>query len=210
MAAQRNHIKVFIASTVYNFQTELNSIYNMLDGFGYDVYSSHKGTFLTNSKLSNLKNCTNGVDDCDVFVGFIRPTYGSGIIEKGGKSITHYEFETALNCDIPRFVMTDHRVVFTKSLLRKAIVSEKKPGFFSKKSKINLNSSNVNFNDNNIMDIRCVQMYEEMIKDKMPPIKRKGNWVQEYTNLNDIRLYLESQFKYPDKIKKLIEILNQI
>ncbi len=203
MAAPRNHIKVFIASTVYNFQNELNSIYNMLDNFGYDVYSSHKGTFLTNSKLSNLKNCTNGVDDCDVFVGFIRPSYGSGILEKDGKSITHYEFETALTRDIPRFVMADYRVAFTRSLLRKAIVREKK-------SEINLNSSNVAFNDNNIMDIRCVQMYEEMIKDKMPPLKRKGNWVQEYINLDEIRLYLESQFKYPERIKELIKIANQI
>lgn len=203
MAAPRNHIKVFVASTVYNFQNELNSIYNMLDGFGYEVYSSHKGTFLTNSKLSNLKNCTNGIEDCDVFVGFIRPTYGSGILEKGGKSITHYEFETALACDIPRFIMADYRVAFTRSLIRKAVVKENK-------SEINLKSSNINFNDNNIMDIRCVKMYEEMIKDKMPPIKRKGNWVQEYTNLDDIRLYLESQFKYPDRIKKLIENLNQI
>ena len=204
MAAPRNHIKVFIASTVYNFQNELNSIYNMLDSsFGYDVYSSHKGTFLTDSKLSNLKNCTNGVEDCDVFIGFIRPTYGSGVLEKGGKSITHHEFETALACDIPRFIMADYRVAFTRSLLRKAVVTENN-------CKIDLNSSNINFNDNNIMDIRCVQMYEQMVKDKMPPIKRKGNWVQEYINLDDIRLYLESQFKYPDRIKKLIENLNQI
>ncbi len=204
MAAPRNHIKVFIASTVYNFQNELNSIYYMLDNnYGYDVYSSYKGTFLTNSKLSNLQNCTNGIEDCNVFVGFIRPTYGSGILEKEGKSITHYEFETALECDIPRFIMADHRVAFTRSLLRKAIVKENK-------SEIHLNSSNIDFNDNNIMDVRCIQMYEEMIKDKMPPIIRKGNWVQEYTNLDDIRLYLESQFKYPDRIKKLIEKINQI
>ena len=203
MAEKRNHIKVFVASTVYNFQNELNSIYNMLDGFGYDVYSSHKGTFLTNSKLSNLKNCTNGVEDCDVFIGFIRPSYGSGVIEKGGKSITHHEFETALACDIPRFIMADYRVAFTRSLLRKAVLTENN-------TEITLSSSNINFNDNNIMDIRCVQMYEEMVKDKMPPIKREGNWVQEYINLDDIRLYLESQFKYPDRIKQLIENLNQI
>ena len=88
MAAPRNHIKVFVASTVYNFQYELNSIYFMLDNnFGYDVLNSHKGTFITDSSESNLKNCTNGVEECDVFIGFIRPTYGSGVLEKGGKSI---------------------------------------------------------------------------------------------------------------------------
>ena len=37
MAAPRNHIKVFVASTVYNFEYQLKQIYDLLDGFGYDV-----------------------------------------------------------------------------------------------------------------------------------------------------------------------------
>ena len=42
MAAPRNHIKVFVSSTVYNFQTELNEIYELLDGFGYDAKKTPK------------------------------------------------------------------------------------------------------------------------------------------------------------------------
>ncbi|MDR3340054.1 MAG: hypothetical protein LBT25_08220 [Candidatus Symbiothrix sp.] len=30
---QRNHIKVFVASTVYNFESDLDKIYELLDGF---------------------------------------------------------------------------------------------------------------------------------------------------------------------------------
>ena len=89
MPAPRNHIKIFVASTVYDFQQELNAIYDLLDGFGYDVLNSHKGTMLIDSSKSNLINCLSGASDCDVFVGFIRPDYGSGVLEKGGKSITH-------------------------------------------------------------------------------------------------------------------------
>lgn len=200
MVATRNHIKVFIASTVYNFQTELDKIYELLDGFGYDVFISYKGTFLTDSSESSLQNCKDGVNDCDVFVGFIRPDYGSGVLEKGGKSITHQEFELAVSRNIPRFVMADYRVTFTRSLIRKATLDIPDLGVH-----INLNSKNININDNNIMDIRCVQLYEEMIKDKMPPLTRKGNWVQEYVSLEDIRLYLDSQFKYPERIRKLID-----
>jgi len=122
MPAPRNHIKVFLASTVYNFQTELNKIYELLDGFGYDVFNSHKGTFSVDSSESNLQNCIEGVNECDVFVGFIRPDYGSGVLERGGKSITHIEFETAVSRKIPRFIMADHRVTFTRSLIRKAEV----------------------------------------------------------------------------------------
>ena len=196
MSAPRNHIKLFLASTVHDFQYELDNIFKLLDSnYGYDVYNSHKGTFLTDSAESNLKNCINGVDDCDVFVGFIRPFYGSGVLEEGEKSIIHQEFDTAIKRNIPRFIMADFRVVFARSLIRKATID----------NSTSVNSSNINFNDKNVMDARCVKLYEEMIKDKIPPLKRKGNWVQEYRNFDDIMLYLDSQFKYPDRIKMLIE-----
>ena len=205
MAAPRNHIKVFVASTVYNFQTELNKIYELLDGFGYDVLNSHKGTFIIDSSESNLQNCIEGVNECDVFVGFIRPAYGSGVLEQGGKSITHIEFETAVARKIPRFVMADYRVTFTRSLIRKATLDIPSLGVH-----FNVDSSNINFNDNKIMDIRCVQLYEEMAKDKIPPISRKGNWVQEYVSLEDIRLHLDSQFKYPERIKTLMDKISKL
>lgn len=203
MAAARNHIKVFVASTVYNFQTELNKIYELLDGFGYDVLNSHKGTFIIDSSVSNLQNCIDGVNECDVFVGFIRPDYGSGVLEKGGKSITHIEFETAVARKIPRFLMADYRVTFTRSLIRKAIVKNEDVN-------IAINSANLSINDNKIMDVRCVQLYEEMIKEKMPPLTRKGNWVQEYMSLEDVRLHLDSQFKYPERIKILMDKISKL
>jgi len=198
MAAPRNHIKIFVASTVYNFQTELNKIYELLDGFGYDVLNSHKGTVLVDSSESNLKNCMNGVEECDVFIGFIRPDYGSGVLDKNSKSITHQEFETAIARKIPRFIMADFRVAFTRSMIRKASVNYE--GI-----EIPIDSGNINFNNHSIMDIRCVQLYEEMIRNKIPPLDRKGNWVQSYQSLEDIRLHLDSQFKYPQRIRNLIE-----
>lgn len=198
MLAPRNHIRVFVASTVYNFQTELNKIYELLDNFGYDVLNSHKGTVPIDSRESNLTNCINGVEECDVFIGLIRPDYGSGILERDGKSITHFEFDTAVKRAIPRFVLADYRVAFTRSLIRKAEL-------MSGSKRIQISTANIRFNDDKIMDIRCVQLYEEMIKDKVPPVSRKGNWVQQYISLDDIRLHLDSQFKYPERIKKLIE-----
>lgn len=167
MAASRNHIKVFVASTVYNFQTELNKIYQLLDGFGYDVLNSHKGTVLVDSSESNVTNCLNGVEECDVFIGFIRPDYGSGVLAKGTKSITHQEFEQAVARKIPRFILADFRVTFTRSLMRKATITNSGVA-------IPIDSSNANFN-HDIMDIRCVQLYEDMVKDKIPPLTRKGN-----------------------------------
>ena len=44
MSEERNHIKVFVSSTVYDFETDLRRIFATLDGFGYDVYMSKEGT----------------------------------------------------------------------------------------------------------------------------------------------------------------------
>lgn len=197
MSVKRNNIKVFVASTVYNFQSDLNRIYSLLDGFGYDVLMSHKGTIPLDSSKSAAKICTDGVNECDVFLGFIRPDYGSGVLDKGGKSITHMEFDTAIKREIPRFILCDYRVTFTRSLFKDSYVIEN----FTRKK---IEFDNIAF-QNKVMDTRCVSMYNEVIKDKeRPASKRTGNWVQEYYNYDDIKMHLESQFKYSERIQKLI------
>jgi len=199
MSAKRNHIKVFVASTIYNFEYVLRQVYELLDSYGYDVCMSHMGTILLDSSKSNLDNCINAVNECDVFVGFIRPDYGSGVLEKGGKSITHFEFETAYQREIPRFVLADYRVVFTRSLFRDSFVVED-----STAKRIDFDQ--ISFENNKVMDTRCIRMYNEAIKDKEKQAsKRTGNWVQEYISYDDIKMHLESQFKYPERIKKLID-----
>jgi hypothetical protein len=199
MAVKRNHIKVFVASTVYNFQSDLNRIYDLLDGFGYDVLMSHKGTIPLDSSKSNAQICTDGVEECDVFLGFIRPDYGSGVLEKGGDSITHMEFQTAMKREIPRFVLADYRVTFTRSLFKDSFIIED-----SSKKQIIFDS--ISFDNCDVMDTRCVRMYNEAIKDKeRPASKRTGNWVQEYYDYDVIKMHIESQFKYPARIQKLID-----
>lgn len=197
MAEKRNHIKVFVASTVYNFEYQLDKIFELLDSYGYDVYMSHKGTVLLDSNESNKENCINGVKEADVFIGFIRPDYGSGVLKKGDKSITHYEFETARELNIPRFVLADYRVAFTRSLFRESFLIEE-----SSSKRINFND--ISFENNKVMDTRCIKMYNEAIIDKEKDAsKRTGNWVQEYISFDDIKMHLESQFKYPERILKL-------
>lgn len=95
-------------------------------------------------------------------------------------------------------MLADYRVAFTRSLIRKAELIDAG-------TSIKVHSGNIRFNDDKIMDIRCVQLYEEMRKDKIDPVTRKGNWVQEYVSLEDIRLHLDSQFRYPERIRKLID-----
>ena len=73
MFSERNHVKVFVSSTVYDFESQLDVVYSTLDGYGYDVLMSHKGTVPVDSKVANLENYLKGVENCDAFLGFIRP-----------------------------------------------------------------------------------------------------------------------------------------
>jgi len=199
MVAPRNHIKVFVASTVYNFEFQLQKIYELIDGFGYDVCMSHKGTIPLDSTKSNLENCTYGVDECDVFLGFIRPDYGSGVLEKGGKSIVHFEFETAYKRNIPRFILADYRVVFTRALFKESFLIEDS-------TNKHIDFDKISFDSCKVMDSRCIRIYNDSIKDKERPASRRtGNWVQEFIGYDSIEMHIESQFKHPERIKKLIE-----
>ena len=81
MSAERNHIRVFVSSSVYEFETELSRVFAQLDGYGYDVCMSKEGTIQLDSRLSNLVNCVNAVEDCQVFLGIIRPLLGTRILE---------------------------------------------------------------------------------------------------------------------------------
>lgn len=205
MSEKRNHIKVFVSSTVYDFETDLRRIFLTLDGFGYDVYMSKEGTIPLDSRLSNLINCVNGVEECDIFLGIVRPLIGSGVLEKGGRSITAQEFDKAIELGIPRFVLADYRIEFADKFL--------------KLMKLSLNSIPLNRErtitdekegkktiliPNNIVHGECVEIYRLAIQNDIKPANRIGNWAQPYKDSEDIQRFIESQFKDVERIKSLI------
>ncbi|PWS32257.1 DUF4062 domain-containing protein [Pedobacter paludis] len=200
MPAKRNNIRVFVASTVYNFEYQLQLVRELLDGYGYDVVMSAAGTLPLDSSKSNMDVCIDAVKTCDIFLGFIRPDYGSGVLDRGKESITHAEFITARGLEIPRFVLADYRVVFTRQLLKNAF-------FVEDHTQKRIDMSNVSLEGNGgIMDTRCIVMYNEAISDHIKPAsKRTGNWVQEYVNFDQIKMHLDSQFAHPERIKALID-----
>ena len=96
-------------------------------------------------------------------------------------------------------MLADYRVVFTRSLFKDSY-------FIEDMSLRRLDFEKISFENCKVMDTRGIRMYNEAIKDKeRPASKRTGNWVQEYIDLENISLHLESQFKYPERIRKLIE-----
>ncbi len=205
MSAERNHIKIFVSSTVYDFESDLRRIFATLDGFGYDVYMSKEGTIPLDSRLSNLMNCVNGVEECDVFLGIVRPCIGSGVLEKDGKSITAQEFEKAIEIGIPRYILADYRVEFAHKFLRlMKIETDAIP--LNKERRTEENGQvMMKVVPNNLIHGECVETYRLAIQDAVnPAAKRVGNWAQPYKNIEDILRFIEGQFKDVERIKSLI------
>ena len=195
---KRNHIKVFVSSTVYDFEPQLDVVYGLLDGYGYDVLMSHKGTVPLDSKLSNVENCLKGVEECDVFLGFIRPLIGTGVLDRKQPSITEQEFEVAYKVNMTRFVLADYRVVFARQFLNMMKIPVADVPYAVVKGDKE--------RPNRVVHAACIDMYNAAIKNnEFPLTSRKGNWVQEYKNQQDILMHLEAQFKNPDRIKQLMQ-----
>ena len=69
MASKRPTL--LVSSAVYGFEELLDRLYAILDGLGYEVWMSHKGTVPVNSLLTALDNCRQAVAECDLFLGII-------------------------------------------------------------------------------------------------------------------------------------------
>ena len=201
MTAERNHIKVFVSSTFYDFETVLRNIFIMLDGFGYDVYMSKEGTIPLNSRLSNLVNCVNGVDECDVFLGIVRPLIGSGVLEKGARSITAQEFDRAIELGMLRFILADYRVEFAHKFLN--LMDQNPDDIPLNKEKIK--DGKIIVKPNNLVHGECVDIYRSAIQNHIHPASaRIGNWAQPFKDGEDILRFVEAQFKNVELIKSLI------
>ncbi|MBR5204919.1 MAG: DUF4062 domain-containing protein [Bacteroidaceae bacterium] len=206
MSEERNHIKIFVSSTVYDFETDLRRIFLTLDGFGYDVYMSKEGTIPLDSRLSNLVNCVNGVEECDIFLGIVRPLIGSGVLEKNGRSITAQEFDKAIELGKPRFVLADYRVEFAHkflSLMKQNISSI--PLNREKTVKDEEGNNKTILLPNNVVHGECVEIYRLAIQNTIKPANRIGNWAQPYKDSEDIQRFIESQFKDVERIKSIID-----
>jgi hypothetical protein len=188
-----NKIKIMVASTVYNFEDQLNDIVSELTTMGFEVLNSHVGSIKVNPKLSNLENCLNAVDECDLFLGIIRPFYGSGNI--GEKNITFEEIKRAVELKKPYWFLAHHDVVFARQLFRNIKTKDKTKELFDV----------IEIKKNQVFDHRCLEVYDYVIKNTIPIESRNGNWVQEFSRSDEMMNYIVTQFSDKEFILNLLK-----
>jgi hypothetical protein len=193
MAKRPPKIKIMVASSIYGFEDQLDQICATLAGYGYEVLSSYLKTIPVDPNRSNLENCLNAVGLCDVFLGIIRPQYGSGVI--GDFSITHQEMRKAIELKKPRWFIAHRDIPIARQLLRQYmfdIDGNPNPDFTYRRT--------------NVMDdIRLIKLYNETILNDVPPEERIGHWVDEYFRLSDILKCIETQFSNIPRVREIVE-----
>jgi hypothetical protein len=177
MKKKDRKVKIMIGSTVYGFEDQLSQIAAQLTTLGYDVICSHLGTVKVDPGLSNLDNCIRAVEECDLFLGIIRPFYGTGNI--GEKSITFEEIKRAIELKKPYWFLVHRDVIFARQLFRKMKLKS---------------GDEIVIADNRFFDKRCIEVYEHVIQHHVPVTLRNGNWAQEFYRLDEMMVYVNAQF----------------
>ncbi|MDL2275360.1 DUF4062 domain-containing protein [Desulfosarcina sp. OttesenSCG-928-A07] len=200
MEPENRKLKIMVSSTVYGIEELLERIYTLLTAFGYEVWMSHKGTVPVFSTQTAFENCLRAVENCDLFLGLITPSYGSGQDpdDPSSRSITHHEILKAIELNKPRWLLAHENVVFARILLNH-LGYQGKAG--RKKLKLKKNPT--------FTDLRIIDLYEEATLDHEPPnavplAERRGNWVQKFRSDSDASIFVSAQFFRYQEVESFI------
>ncbi len=204
IAAPLPTIQVMVASSVYGFETDLDQICGVLQAYGYSVLNSRLGTIPPHPNRSNLENCLDAVRLCNVFLGIVRPFYGTGTI--GERSITHAEMCLAVQLNKPRWFLVHGHVTFARQLLKQyRDFNQGKPWVPDWLMAI-LGCSRFRFAETSVMDdIRVIDMYDDVIRTEQPVLERTGNWAQEFYTFAQAATYLQTVFSNVGRVRQIVE-----
>ncbi len=180
-------LKVMISSSVYGAQSLLVQACATLRAFrAYEVICSPVGTVFAHTQQSNLKSCLDAVEECDIFLGFIRPIYGSGLDSRAEKAITHLELEKAIQLKRPRWMLAHSSVVKMRRLVRGV--------FYDDKGVRNTAPFKPLYGE--FDDLRVVEMYEQAADSNHTTAwsQRKNHWVHEYHYDFEALDFIKAQF----------------
>lgn len=196
-AAVPKKIRIMVASTVFGFEDQIEQICSTLQGYGYEVWSSHTKTIPVHPGLSNTENCLRAVESCDVMFGILRPRYGA--VLGGELAITHQEMLHAIHLKKPRWFIAHRDISISRQLLKQYMYlpdNSPNPAFSFQRTQV-------------LDDIRLIQQYNDTILNDIPTNERIGHWVEEYFRLGDILGCIKTQFSEPIRIREVIEQMKQ-
>lgn len=194
----KRRLTIMVSSTVYGIEELLEQVYALLNGFGYEVWCSHKGTVQVYPNQTALDSCLAAVEKCDLFLCIITPQYGSGVVP-GHLGFTHQELLKAIELDKPRWILAHHHVPFARSLFMKlgCRTAEDRNDLLAKLGyNTEENLKDLKKREQAVIDdFRVIDMYDAAIRRDLKTYQdRTGNWVQRFTSEQDAKLFATAQF----------------
>lgn len=181
-----------VSSPVYGIEELLEQIFGILNGAGFTVWMSHKGTVPVDSSKSNFDNCLAAFEACDLFLGILTTNYGSGVDKDTDEpSITHQEITRALKRDVPRWFIAHHDLVFARGIIRD--LGHKIPEDVPTLNEL-MKGRRKEDRTPLIRDYRVLQIYDEVIQAKKDLSERRGNWAQPFATPQEANVFVVSQF----------------
>jgi len=165
-----------------------------MSNFGYTVWMSADGSMPVRPGLGAMETCIRAVEDCDIFFGVISQTYGSGVIP-GQQSITHREFLRAIELEKPRWMLAHRNVVLARTLLRDLGHSTREERH--EHCELRRGSSVIDH-------LGLVDLYEDATREDLPVEERTGNWVQQYSNEQDVLKFVGNQFQDIEQVRRFL------
>jgi len=199
--------KLMLASTVYGFEDQLSKIISDLEQQNFKILNSYYGSIQVNPKLSNLENCTQSVVDTDLFIGIVRPYYGTGNIRDRDavnvedKNITFEEIREAIDLEKPRWFYVHRDVDFCSKILEHIEVNVT----YEEKQGVKIINKNL-LKPNAYIDPRTIDLYNFVIKDHETNISlRNGNWAQEFFIMSEAQSYFQTQLSDLEFIESFLK-----
>ena len=204
--ATKPKLKIMVSSTVYGIKPLLKQVYDMLEGFGYEVWMSAVGTLPNASGNHTYDDCLEAAEQCDLFLCLITGRYGSSV---GGTGITQLELEAAINVGMPRWVMVEEKIKVARAVFRKlGYKSIEDREAFYKKLGLDEESARKEMlkREKDVFDdLRVIDMFEIATLQNIPEVQRKGNWVQSFYDFEDVKRYVGAQLGDYERSRKLVE-----
>jgi hypothetical protein len=188
-------IKIMVSSAVYGLEDELRQVSATLRSYGYYVINSLIGTVRVHPNLSNLDNCLRAVEECDLFVGIIRPFMGTGYVrttkttpEENTMSIlnniTFEEIKRAIELNKPCWFMVHRDVDYAYQLFKRI-----------RNSETILEENKKQLKENRFFDPLCIDVYKHVLNNRVG-----SRWVQPYREKSEILEFFNAQFEDRDFI----------
>jgi len=99
--------------------------------------------------------------------------------------------------------LVDTKVVFTRQLLNHTEIVDRH-------TLRAIKTENIIVRPNKLIDVRCIEIYNLVTKDKVPAPERVGHWAQEFYDLPGIQRYIEGQFRDVEKVKRTINYMKNL